>query len=260
METYYTKLLLSAGFLACIGVSAVAQAETQYRPCPFSCRSIGKANDPDCRDFRRGNTCFVETSGSQGSSGNGGSSGGSSSSGGQKICVGSDGTLRTRGQCRSAAGESELSAAGLPRLADTSIAGVPSGQTITGVVGSAVQSPGAGGWAALASFGGKPPTALSSGNVVIASNAELATACSGVAANCLSAEEVVNTASCTGSNTAPTAPAGKLCVYPVTVTNATALRAAPVPEGGSTHGFAVTWTAVAVGTSAFSGVWAYTAP
>ena len=71
-------------------------------------------------------------------------------------------------------------------------------------------------------------------------------------------------ASCTGTTANPTAPPGKVCVYPTTTTqiaadSADATQLAGTGGGGSTFGFGI--DSSATGSAAnFHGVWAYTAP
>jgi hypothetical protein len=74
-------------------------------------------------------------------------------------------------------------------------------------------------------------------------------------------------ANCTGTTDNPTAPPGKVCVYPTTTTgiaadSADATQLAGTGSGGSRFGFGVDSSATGGASSAanFHGVWAYTAP
>lgn len=37
-----------------------ALADVTSKPCPYSCKSIGIKKQKNCRDWKKGNTCFVE--------------------------------------------------------------------------------------------------------------------------------------------------------------------------------------------------------
>ena len=255
MNTLITRSIQSVTVAALMMVTQSAFAGTTTRTCPFSCRSIGQTRADGCHDYRNGNQCTVTTSKSTGT---GVTSTGSSSSG-SKICLSLSGKFRGRTQCRTSSGEVELTAAGLSELSDIQLAGVPSKETVTGVIGGSIQAAGSGTWSTDASFGFKPATSLLSTDIIVSSSSQLTSGCSGSATNCLSSEEVTGSVNCTGSVSNPTAPAGKLCVYPTNVVNANQIRAFADPESGSTHGFTVSWNAINSGTSTVDAVWAYTA-
>jgi hypothetical protein len=74
---------------------------------------------------------------------------------------------------------------------------------------------------------------------------------------------------CEGSAGAPTAPPGRLCIYPAAYTDAInnvlangegALEAYARPIVDGRHGFRVEWKAAVAGYSSFYASWAYTAP
>jgi uncharacterized protein YbaA (DUF1428 family) len=67
---------------------------------------------------------------------------------------------------------------------------------------------------------------------------------------------------CTGSYTAPTAPAGAVCIYPETGATQNVVQArGNVPGGQETpYGFIVQAVSDDVGAIVFEGSWAYTAP
>jgi hypothetical protein len=98
---------------------------------------------------------------------------------------------------------------------------------------------------------------LSGADVVVAASSGLVSAC-GSADACLSAEENEESAACTGSATSPTAPPGKVCIYPLGVTNTSGLFAEAVPNNGPAYGFTVSWQTVQAGQTSLYGVWAYT--
>ncbi len=89
--------------------------------------------------------------------------------------------------------------------------------------------------------------------------------------DCLTAEEADVSDACTGTAAAPTAPAGKVCIYPTVTGNAHFLVGFnlvdglnPVPNGPTpaafATGFGLGWEAVAEGDTYVSAVWAYKAP
>jgi hypothetical protein len=69
----------------------------------------------------------------------------------------------------------------------------------------------------------------------------------------------VDDAACTGTAAAPTAPAGKVCVYTYVANNAT-LQVFPSPQAAGTRGFVVGVASLAAGDTFAIGSWAYTAP
>jgi hypothetical protein len=68
-------------------------------------------------------------------------------------------------------------------------------------------------------------------------------------------------AGCTGSATAPTAPAGKVCVYVAAGENAAGIRGLGVGATGSAYGFKLSWDTQASGSRSYvDATYAYTAP
>lgn len=65
-------------------------------------------------------------------------------------------------------------------------------------------------------------------------------------------------ATCTGTASAPTAPAGLICIYPGTTTGVVAGTAEGKNDSLLRHGFRIFWESAA-SDQAFSGSWAYTA-
>jgi len=67
-------------------------------------------------------------------------------------------------------------------------------------------------------------------------------------------------AGCTGSVTAPTAPAGKVCVYIAAGQNSAGIQGLGVGPAGTPYGFKVSWDSQTSGRSFAEAVYAYTAP
>lgn len=237
-------------------------AQTTSRPCPYSCRTVN-TEGRNCKDWREGNTCFVELSGRRPSAdapdpSNDGSD--SNRGGRQQICEEEGGTLTVKSRCRENRGEERVSIESLSARTDIAIAGIPSGTTVFGVVGGNFQSPGVADWAVFSSLPGTASMSLVADTVTVASTTELLAACGGTAASCLDASELTATALCTGTTNLPTAPAGRLCIYPEVVINASGIVASPVPAPGSAVGFSLGWNSPAAGNTAVRAIWAYTAP
>lgn len=186
---------------------------------------------------------------------------GSQSSGGQKICLTTSGDLRTRGQCKTSRGEVRITAANLATIADIALAGLPAGQTVYGVVGGDFDAGNSSStWGVTSSLPAEASPALSATSVIVAATTELLAACSGLASNCLSTDETAAASSCTGTTTTPTAPSGKVCVYPYTLSNASSINAVAANSGDAKSGFTVNWNATTTGDTKFAAVWAYTSP
>jgi hypothetical protein len=245
---------------ATVTVANTANAETLKRNCPFSCRTIGLSNDPSCHDYRRDNQCFVQTDGKPGiTSGDDSNSNGSSSTSGLRICLRTNGSLTVRGRCKS--GETLISQSNLPEVSDINLSGVPSGSTITGVVGAMNQAPTvSSSFSSTASLGAKISPALASESIIVASSSALTSGCAGSPINCLASEETSTNSVCTGTALSPSAPTGKLCIYPTSVTNSSSIFGAAMANSGASAGFTLSWTAPAAGTTTLQAIWAYTAP
>jgi hypothetical protein len=67
-------------------------------------------------------------------------------------------------------------------------------------------------------------------------------------------------AGCTGSVTAPTAPAGKVCVYIAAGQNSAGIQGLGIGPAGTPYGFKISWDSQTSGRSFAEGVYAYTAP
>lgn len=75
---------------------------------------------------------------------------------------------------------------------------------------------------------------------------------------CIDPAELQSSGLCTGSYTTPTAPPGKVCIYPSTLSNVTMLRGNALRR----NGFEIEWRSVPslTGRTEVQGSWAYTAP
>ena len=133
---------------------------------------------------------------------------------------------------------------------------IPSGHTMRGYISRNEISwqPGAGHVAA--SFQ-SPINAIDSADVIIAPTTPVTDQCSGNLSECLDAEEMTKLSVCQGSVDNPTAPAGKICIYPVTFTGVRAARA--IAGARSQYGFDVVFDTPS-SDFFFSAVWAYTKP
>lgn len=139
---------------------------------------------------------------------------------------------------------------------------LPSGKTITGVIGGDFQQDNInlGDWRVLASIPVVVPVILKETDVVIQKNEKVDNEC--LNASCLSDTEAAKPAVCTGSLGVPSAPPGKLCIYPLSSVNARSLRSFPVPldVNSQTRGVSISWSVLGAGDTFFNAVWAYTAP
>ena len=163
-------------------------------------------------------------------------------------------------KCLVSKGEQAITYSSLPLVGDIRLNGVPTHAVVHGVIGedeyavvaaephAVIESFGfsAGGWG------------LENEDIVIAPTDAVVTACGAANPACvLHAWEVADGAVCEGDAENPIPPQGKLCIYPVKITNAVQLVAKAVPDGHSQHGFAVEWQTSAAGATAFRAVWAY---
>lgn len=140
---------------------------------------------------------------------------------------------------------------------------VPSLTTITGTVGNSFSTdqniPGdVGVWSILVPMNVQIPFALENGGVSIASTTATRNCAPIHNQPCIDPPELESSGLCSGSYTSPTAPPGKVCVYPSTLQNVILLRANALSKGG----FEVEWRSVpSVNASTeMQASWAYTAP
>lgn len=125
---------------------------------------------------------------------------------------------------------------------------IPSGQTVTGVNGFAGTYPSDRIQNLAIPLPGKAPVALTTGNVNIASD--------------IFTETTDDDATCTGTSAAPTAPRGKVCIYPyfATYSDLVLLNGASATQL-PTDAFFVAWQMKTPATSTqLFFTWAYTAP
>lgn len=142
-------------------------------------------------------------------------------------------------------------------------ASIPSGTVFKGALGLDTQSSvDIGDFRILVSFPLPLSTPITSDDdIIVADNIEMQNGCSG--GNCISAADLSLSSLCTGTATAPTAPAGKVCVYPLNTgsnTLAGSVEAFRMNDHEERFGFFVTFNSVAAGDLYFNGTWAYTAP
>lgn len=142
---------------------------------------------------------------------------------------------------------------------------IPSGKTVYGVIGldgdtSNVTSD----WYGFASFPGKVDRLLANEDVIVANTSNVDNDCT--SASCLNAEEVAAASQCTGTVDAPTAPAGKVCIYvkQLRTANMTPGSLGAYALAGTsatfTPGFMLGYGTNATGDVYLRAVWAYTAP
>lgn len=183
-----------------------------------------------------------------------------SADGGSKICLTSSGDLRVKGQCKSRRGETAITSSNIATIADIALAGIPAGNTVYGVIGADFDVDNSSStWGVTSSLPAVVDPTLTSADIIVDTTTELSSACSGGASTCLSTEEVNAASTCAGSTTSPSAPAGKLCIYPYTLSNASSITGS-APAAGANVGFTVNWIAASTGDTKFGAVWAYTAP
>lgn len=138
---------------------------------------------------------------------------------------------------------------------------VPSGVTITGVIGGDFDAPDNNGdWRVFASFPAPIGRKLNNSDVIVANTSVVDNDCGG--STCLSGSEALEAPVCTGTTDEPTAPAGKVCIYPDYLGNATNIDAFAYPFNGltSAKGFILDWSVSAPGDTYLGGSWAYTQP
>lgn len=134
---------------------------------------------------------------------------------------------------------------------------IPSGTTIRGVLGNFSSISGYGILSSYSSFNGSSPTSLQDTDVIVKATQVVTDQCLNLS-ECLDSEEISAQGFCTGSAENPTAPAGKVCIYPTTFANVYGLHAITV--GNGKFGFGVNWAGDrnSLSYSLFDAVWAYT--
>ncbi|MFY9586569.1 MAG: hypothetical protein WAT66_03825 [Actinomycetota bacterium] len=144
---------------------------------------------------------------------------------------------------------------------------IASGVTVRGVVGGDFEgfTATAGGpcedncdWGVDASLPFAAPVGLTDATVLV-DTALCLSDCPGISAD---SSESSSAATCLGSATNPTAPAGKVCIYVAGAANAVELAGYSVMPGtgASKYGFKLKWVSTTADDSFVDAVWAYTAP
>ena len=140
---------------------------------------------------------------------------------------------------------------------------IPSGVTITGMIGGDFNNFNTGGdYRIFQSFPAPIGRVLTSADVIVANTAVVDNDCTG-ATTCLSATEPTAASACTGTTGIPTAPAGKVCIYPITASNASDIDGLIYAATGqtSTPGFVLDFGVDgSAGDIYVSAYWAYTQP
>lgn len=140
---------------------------------------------------------------------------------------------------------------------------IPSGTTVRGIIGDVKDLTNTTNFVVFSSLLGQAPAALADASIIVKANPILLAVCPGQ--TCLTPNEQSNQSQCTGTSTNPTAPAGAICIYPLSVSNTivpgTLEGLAVGTDDGSKSRFAF---AVRFQTgfiqNEFVGIWAYTAP
>jgi hypothetical protein len=197
-----------------------------------------------------------------------------------------DGKILVRPKCKKKKGEVQVDVAGLQSLIPAGAKGeqgiqgmqgeqgqsafdlMPSGASIFGVIGNTVpvsqldQT-----LLAYASFPALLSQDLRGSDIYIKINSAVDNDCQ--SGQCPSTPYNATSSLCTGTPAAPTAPAGKVCIYPRFVTNGRSSSFNATPVGDSDfngafgrHGFRLSLDAAGAGGGemGFEAVWAYTAP
>jgi len=141
---------------------------------------------------------------------------------------------------------------------------IPSSVTVTGIIGGDFDTDDeiSGDWRVYHSFPAPIGRVLTDADVIVASTNAVNDDCIG-SVSCLSPTEQSAAAACTGTADAPTAPAGKVCIYPALAYDARDIDglAAVIPGETSSRGFAIDWNIdLVAGSTYFMGSWAYTQP
>lgn len=193
-----------------------------------------------------------------------------STAGAFKICKKtSTGALAVRQKCKS--GESAIT--NISALAGTNGTNgtngssfydtIPSGVTITGVIGGDFNNYNTSGdYRVYHSFPAPIGRVLTSADVIVANTSVVDNDCTG-ATTCLSATEATAASTCTGTAGLPTAPAGKVCIYPITASNASDIDGFVFSLTGqtTTHGFFLDFAVDGgAGDVYVTATWAYTQP
>lgn len=176
------------------------------------------------------------------------------------LCITSAGGFVARPGCSANRGETKIDAATLRLMSDDFLVGLPAGASFSSAFGNEFTATQGSLWALVVGLPFPATEPLSATDVIIAPTAAVTQECGSDLSRCLSNDQVQAGTQCSGSLTAPTAPAGKICVYPEVFVNVASLTVETVPGPMSTEGFRVRWAAMQAGRTGVSGVWTYTAP
>ena len=121
---------------------------------------------------------------------------------------------------------------------------IPSGQTVTGNTGFAGDYNAGGGFLSI-SLPGKAPVGLTAGNINFAPDSNAVT--------------TDDDAACTGTIAAPTAPAGKFCIYLYSTSGVTTLQGTQA-NFLPTQAVYMAWNVPSAANVSIAATWAYTAP
>jgi hypothetical protein len=140
---------------------------------------------------------------------------------------------------------------------------VPRGQTIRGAIGADFDASAAtlpSDWGVVGSLPSRARNYLTDNDVYV--NVAGWQGSAGQVRPVLDPDEVATSASCTGTRSNPTAPAGKVCIYVTGGDNATAVNGYSIVPGtgGNPYGFKLAWTSANAGDTFIDAVWAYRAP
>lgn len=172
------------------------------------------------------------------------------------------GNLTVRGKCK----KNEAAVSNISQLeGDSFYDTIPSGTTVSGIIGGDFDTDEGtiGDWRVFQSFPAPIGRTLhETDDVIVANTSVVDDNCVGDV-TCLSAAEAAAASACTGTTIAPTAPAGKVCIYPYFHANARDIDgyAFSVTGETSTKGFYLDWSVDGSPRDTYlAGVWAYTQP
>jgi hypothetical protein len=142
---------------------------------------------------------------------------------------------------------------------DSALNPVPPGKTIRGAVGGDYEAQ-----AALQDWGLDMTLPIAARNALADGDVTVNIASCQVSAGqvCPTTSDIAEHPACNGTPTAPTAPAGVLCIYVSGADNAENVRGDSVifGTGASPYGFKLLWDTVHTGDTFVDATWAYTAP
>ena len=180
-----------------------------------------------------------------------------------KMCISEDKGMIFRKVCKATRGEESVSLLTLPEWGSVRLNGIPSGHVVSGVIG--FDDHASASFEDFAGFASFPVAELPGGaglvstDILIDETPAVLSSC-GKASNCIDSDSLDTSNVCTGEVDNPTAPAGKVCIYPVGMSSNATFLGNTVPFSGSRSGFEVRGVANGSGDIYFQGIWAYQAP